>query len=156
MADIFSEKKRSDIMSKVKGKDTKPEMLIRSALHRLGYRYSLHKKGLPGKPDLYFRKYNAVIEVNGCFWHGHDCHFFSLPQTRTDLWRKKINNNKKRDIENLEKLKEMGLRVLLVWECAIKGKNSYTFEDLIKEIESWLKSDIRFKEISGTDHSSSK
>ncbi len=151
MADVFSSEKRSSVMSKIRGKDTKPEVKVRKALHGLGYRYSLHKKELPGKPDLYFKKYNAVVEINGCYWHGHNCHLFSMPKSNTEFWKKKINGNKKRDERNIEKLKEMGFRVLIIWECAIKGKTSLQFDSLIKEVEEWINSESNFMEIQGNN-----
>ena len=113
MADVFTSEKRSKVMSKIGGKDTKPELKIRKALHALGYRYSLHKKDLPGKPDIYLRKYNALIEINGCFWHAHDCHLFKIPKTRTQFWKNKLERNRERDKENIKKLMDKGYRVLV-------------------------------------------
>lgn len=149
MADIVSKKKRSEIMSRIGGKDTKPEMIVRKGLHRLGYRYRLHIKKLPGKPDVYFPKYNALIEVNGCFWHGHDCHIYRLPKSRTDYWKKKIERNRERDKQNFKKIIDMGYRLLVVWECSLKGKEKKNLGDLLAEIEKWLHSDIKKKEIRG-------
>lgn len=149
MTDVFSSDKRSRVMSRIRGKDTKPEMKIRKALHGLGYRYSLHKKNLPGKPDLFFKKYNAVIEINGCFWHGHDCHLFKMPKTRTKFWKNKLEGNRERDEENIKKLVEKGIRVLIIWECAVKGKTSLDFESLIDSVISFLHSEKRYKEIKG-------
>jgi DNA mismatch endonuclease (patch repair protein) len=103
-------------------KDTSPEMLVRKALFREGYRYRLHYPMLPGRPDLVLPKYRAVILVNGCFWHGHGCHLFKWPISRTDFWRKKISGNVERDRRNLAKYHEAGWRVLVIWECALKGR----------------------------------
>jgi len=149
MTDVFSSEKRSKVMSRITGKNTEPEMKIRKALHGLDYRYSLHKKNLPGKPDIYFRKYNALIEINGCYWHGHDCHFFKWPQNNKEFWKKKIGRTKERDGNNFRKLQDMGYRLLVIWECAIKGKTSLDFEVLIESVIKWLHSDIQFKEIEG-------
>lgn len=150
MADIVSKKKRSEMMSGIQGKDTKPELKIRSALHKLGFRYKLYDKSLPGKPDLVFPKYNAVIFIHGCFWHLHKCHLFKWPLTRPEFWRKKIIGNKKRDEINLHALKEMDWRILIVWECALKGKNKLDFGSTIKSISDWLKSSNQYAEITGT------
>lgn len=149
MADVFTSEKRSEVMSKIRGKNTKPEIIIRKALHALGYRYSLHKNDLPGKPDLYFRKYNAVIEINGCFWHGHECHLFRIPKSNTEFWQKKINKNRDRDERNFKKLRNSGYRILNIWECAIKGKTSLDFDKLINSIEDWLISESGYAEIEG-------
>lgn len=149
MADVFDSEKRSEVMSRITGKDTEPEIKIRKTLHGLGYRYSLHKKNLPGKPDIYLRKYNGLIEINGCYWHGHDCHFFKWPENNKEFWKNKIRRTKERDRNNFKKLQNMGYRLLVIWECAITGKTSLDFEMLIDYIIRWLHSDIKFKEIEG-------
>lgn len=111
-------------MSGIRGKDTKPELLIRSALHRAGFRYRLHAKELPGKPDMVFPKYNSVLFVHGCFWHGHgpDCNLFRWPQSREGFWREKIHRNVERDDAQIRSLLEAGYRVGIIWECALKGR----------------------------------
>ena len=139
MADRHSPEARRRNMSAVKGKNTKPEMLIRRALHARGFRYGLHNKTLPGKPDLTLPKYNAVIFVHGCFWHSHDCPAFSWPKTREDFWRDKIGGNKQRDGRNLEALLNDGRRVAVIWECALKGKNKPPFETVTGALTEWLK-----------------
>ena len=141
MTDIVSPDKRSKMMAGIKGKDTRPEILIRKALHRQGFRYSLHRKDLPGKPDLVLPKYNAVIFINGCFWHAHDCHLFKWPKTRPEFWREKIGGNKERDKRNLDKLSELGWRVLIIWECALKGRQRLDFEQVLTTASNWLKSE---------------
>lgn len=151
MADVFSPEKRSEVMSKIQGTDTKPEMKIRKALHSLGYRYRLHDKNLPGKPDLKLTKYNALIFIHGCFWHCHDCHLFQWPQTREEFWKNKITNNNERDRRNENKLLGMGWRVLTIWECAIKGKYRMDFDVLITKVEEWVKSDSTSGKLSGLD-----
>lgn len=137
------------MMSGIRGKNTKPEIMIRSALHRAGYRFRLHTKHLPGKPDLVLPKYRAAIFVNGCFWHGHDCHLFKWPGTRKDFWRTKITRNRTNDHRATEALELQEWRVLTVWECALKGKERLEIERIIDEITSWLYSDDTFHEIRG-------
>jgi len=140
MADIVSQEKRSEMMAGIQGKDTKPELKVRKALHHLGFRYKLHDKTLPGKPDLVFPKFNAVIFVHGCFWHAHGCHLFKWPSTRTEFWKSKILENKKRDKENIKKLLDLHWRVLTIWECAMKGKYKLNFDSTIIFVSEWLKS----------------
>lgn len=125
-------------MSGIKGKNTKPEILIRKALHKKGYRYRLHDKKLLGKPDIILSKYRAVILVNGCFWHGHDCHLFKWPSTRPDFWKNKIEGNKLRDAKVRGFLSNAGWKVLTVWECALKGKARLDLDQVVETIEYWL------------------
>lgn len=121
MADVHDEKTRSFNMSRIKGKDTKPEMLVRKFLFSKGFRYKLHDKTLHGKPDLVFPKLKTVIFIHGCYWHGHDgCRYFVIPKTRTDWWLDKIGKNKIRDGDNLRKLKREGWKVITVFECELK------------------------------------
>lgn len=110
------------MMSGIRGQNTRPEMIVRRMLHAAGYRYRLHDRSLPGKPDLVFPGRKAVIFVNGCFWHGHDCHLFRWPGTRTDFWRDKISTNVRRDRGTRGQLAEMGWRVGEIWECSLKGR----------------------------------
>jgi DNA mismatch endonuclease (patch repair protein) len=138
MVDIVDKKTRSRMMSGIRGRNTLPEMLIRRALHARGFRYRLHDKTLPGKPDLVFPRYRAVIEIRGCFWHRHDCHLFRWPATRKEFWRKKINGNAQRDKKNLLLLNEAGWRVLVIWECALKGNNWHYHEGLFNSVQEWL------------------
>lgn len=149
MADVVDKKTRSRMMSGIRGKDTKPELVIRKKLHALGFRYKLHDKKLPGKPDLVFPKYNAVIFVNGCFWHGHNCHLFKWPTSREEFWRNKITSTKEKDKENIEVLLKDGWRVLQIWECAIKGKTRLAIDDIIEITVSWLRSSQNQLDIEG-------
>jgi DNA mismatch endonuclease (patch repair protein) len=151
MADIFSTKRRSELMSGIKGKDTKPELLLRKHLHIAGFRYKLHDKNLPGRPDLVFPKYKAVIQINGCFWHRHNCHLFKWPSTNKEFWKRKINGNKYRDHISEEKLLSTGWRLLIIWECSLKGKNKIQLSKIINRTSKWLKSKSSFKEICGRD-----
>lgn len=125
-------------MSGIRGKNTKPELVLRKALHAAGFRYRLHAKDLPGKPDLVFPKYKAVIFVHGCFWHGHDCRYFKVPQTRTEFWLQKIGQNKLRDERQLAELVKQGWRILVVWECATRCNRSSEMDMLIDYISDWL------------------
>jgi DNA mismatch endonuclease, patch repair protein len=121
MTDRVSQKRRSEIMSLVKSKDTKPETAIRQRLYRLGYRYRANRKDLPGKPDLVFSRLRKVVFVHGCFWHGHDnCSYGRLPKSNLDYWRPKLERNKERDAENIQCLLEMGWEVAVVWQCELK------------------------------------
>lgn len=146
--DIVSKKTRSRMMAGIKGKNTKPELLIRKALHALGYRYVLHGK-LTGRPDLVFPKRNAVIFINGCFWHKHDCHLFKWPSSREEFWKPKLEGNCAKDEKNLIALKEQGWRVGVIWECAIKGKTRMSLTDVVAACDRWLKSNIPHIEIKG-------
>lgn len=150
MTDIVDAATRSRMMSGIRSKDTKPELIVRKGLHRLGFRYRLHSSSLPGKPDLVFPKYRAVIFVNGCFWHGHDCHLFHMPGTRREFWSEKINGNKKRDREVLAKLEQESWRILQIWECAIKGKERVGIEAITDAAANWLKGDSNFLDIRGS------
>jgi DNA mismatch endonuclease (patch repair protein) len=137
MSDIYTDEKRSQIMSKISGKNTKPEIIIRKIAHKLGYRFRLHRKDLPGKPDLVFPKYKKVIFVNGCFWHGHStCSRSKLPTTRHEFWKEKIESNKRRDKSNKIKLKKMGWDYLVIWQCEIKKS---TKGELAKTIQEFLR-----------------
>ncbi|WP_306263065.1 very short patch repair endonuclease [Pararhizobium sp. IMCC21322] len=138
-------------MAGIKGKNTKPEMIIRSALHRRGIRFRLHRKNLPGKPDLVFNGRNAVIFVHGCFWHGHNCHLFRWPKSRQDFWREKIRKNTERDRRQYLALADNGWRIGTVWECALKGKTRLSIEDIADQCAIWLKSDIKSLEVSGNE-----
>lgn len=121
MTDIFSPAKRHQIMSAVKSKDTEPELLVRSTIHRLGYRYRIHVKGLPGRPDLFFSKRKKAIQIHGCFWHGHaGCSRATLPTTNACFWREKISRNVSRDERNDREARKLGIEYLVIWECEIK------------------------------------
>ncbi|MEO8947298.1 MAG: very short patch repair endonuclease [Mucilaginibacter sp.] len=127
MADVHSKETRSYNMSRIRSKNTKPELLVRKFLFSKGFRYRLHDTKLPGKPDIIFPKYRTVIFVNGCFWHGHEgCKYYIIPKTRTDWWINKLNTNIQKDIESKQSLEKEGWTVLTIWECDLKGKNSDT------------------------------
>lgn len=150
MGDVVSPEKRSLMMSGIRNKDTKPEIVIRKGLHAMGYRYRLHDSSLPGKPDLVLRKYQAVIFIHGCFWHVHNCHLFKWPKSRAEWWRKKLLGNVEKDKQNIVTLKQNGWRVLLIWECALKGKNRMPLEIILEKTALWLEGTNEFAEIRGT------
>lgn len=150
-ADIVAPAVRSRMMAGIRDRNTKPELTIRSALHRLGYRFRLHRRDLPGKPDLVFSKYRAVILVHGCFWHGHGCHLFKWPATRSEFWQEKINSNIARDRENLLALADDGWRVATIWECALKGRARLPIETIAGHCAAWLESDESEMELSGDE-----
>lgn len=137
MADVHEPETRSYNMSQIQAKDTKPEMMVRKFLHANGFRYRLHVKDLPGKPDLVLPKYNSVIFVHGCFWHAHeDCEYFRLPKTRTEWWKEKLYGNKERDEKNIEKLKKEGWNVIVIWECELKSDNQEKkLKGLVQKLE---------------------
>ena len=118
-------------MQAVKSKDTGPELAVRRIMHKLGYRYRLHKKGLPGRPDLVFARRKKVIFVHGCFWHGHDCRYGRPPESRRKYWLPKLERNRERDRENKAELESLGWKVLTVWECQIKRKDTADLVDLL-------------------------
>ena len=136
MADVHNKATRSYNMSRIKGKNTKPEMLVRKFLHANGYRYKLHDKKLPGKPDIVLPKYRTVVFVHGCFWHGHNnCKYFVVPKTNTQWWIDKINGNKANDEKAIKVLKKDGWKIITVWECELKpAKVEKTLATLLKRI----------------------
>lgn len=149
--DVVDKKTRSRMMSGIRGKNTKPELLIRKHLHRRGFRYRLHEKSVSGRPDLYLPKYNAAIFVNGCFWHFHGCRYSVMPKSNTLFWREKLEKNVIRDRANFQKLLDTNIRVLVVWECALRGAAVEMIEDVVDRIELWLKSENMKLEISMTE-----
>lgn len=123
MADVHNKEVRSYNMSRIRSKDTKPEIIVRKHLFALGFRYRLHDKRLPGKPDVILPKYKTAIFINGCFWHGHEnCNYYVIPKTRSEWWLNKINGNKNKDLKDIVQLSEAGWKVLTIWECDLKPK----------------------------------
>ena len=123
MSDIFSKKKRSEIMSKIRATETKPEKIVRKFLFSKGFRFRKNSKLLPGSPDIVLAKYKTVIFIHGCFWHGHkNCKPAKLPETRKVFWKQKIFGNMNRDKKNIKKLRQTGWNVITVWQCQIKNK----------------------------------
>lgn len=137
MSDVHDKETRSYNMSRISGKDTKPEMIVRKFLHSNGFRFRLHVKDLPGKPDIVLPKYNTIIFVHGCYWHAHEgCKYFKIPKTRTEWWKNKLYSNKERDEGNIKELKEIGWKVIVIWECKLKPDIfQETLEHVILEVE---------------------
>lgn len=135
MADIVSRSKRKEMMSKVKQRHTKPEIAVRKLLHRLGYRFRLHSKKLPGTPDIVLPKYKSVIFVHGCFWHQHEgCRKARRPTSNVEFWNEKLDKNIERDKRKESELKDLGWKVLIIWDCEIKDE-----ETLIKKVKKFLR-----------------
>jgi DNA mismatch endonuclease, patch repair protein len=136
MADVHDKKTRSYNMSQIRSGNTKPEMLVRKFLHAQGFRYSLHKKTLPGKPDIVLPKYKTIIFIHGCFWHGHDnCKYFVVPKTRTQWWLNKINTNKVNDAKAVKALKKDGWKIITVWECGLRaGKIEKALNKILQKL----------------------
>jgi DNA mismatch endonuclease (patch repair protein) len=157
MADVVDSQTRSRMMAGIRGGETRPELIMRCGLqrlglrHRLGSKYLCNGKLLPGRPDLVFPKYRAVVQVNGCFWHRHDCHLFKWPATHKGFWRKKLSENASRDKRNTQLLEKSGWRVLTVWECAFKGKSRRDLNEVIHTTANWVQFDTCSGEIAGRE-----
>lgn len=138
MADIKTPEARSYNMSQIRGKDTKPELVVRKFLFKNGFRYRIHNEKLPGKPDIVLPKYKTVIFVNGCFWHGHSsCKYFKIPITNSLFWINKIHRTKEKDMKNTENLEMAGFRVITIWECELRNQvnREITLDDLVKRLQ---------------------
>lgn len=133
--DTITQAERSALMSRIRSKDTRPELTVRSILHRLGYRFRLHRKDLPGRPDIVLPKHRKIVLVQGCFWHGHTCRLASKPKSNVDYWRIKIENNRIRDARNVEALVQRGWTVLELWECEVRR-----FDGLERRLQTFLRS----------------
>ena len=138
MVDVLTSEQRRLNMSRISSRDTKPEMIIRRGLHALGLRFRLYRKDLPGRPDLVFSKYRTVILVHGCFWHGHSCPMFKWPATRPEFWKKKIISNRARDGAAVKALRADSWRVLVVWECALRGPGRLRAEDVLGDCKDFI------------------
>ena len=149
MTDIVESTVRSRMMAGIRSTNTRPEILIRHGLHRRGFRYRLHISCLPGKPDMVLARHHAVVLINGCFWHGHDCHLFRWPGSRRKFWKQKITRNRVRDIEVQGALAEAGWRVLVIWECALKGRGKRPLDEVLAEAAAWIRKGSRSHEIKG-------
>lgn len=150
MADVVPAAVRSRMMAGIRGTDTRPEMLLRKGLHARGFRYRLHARELPGRPDIVLPRYRAVIFAHGCFWHGHDCHLFRWPSTRPEFWRAKIARNREVDRRVASELAAAGWRRGVVWECALKGRTRLPLEQAIAACEEWIRSARETFELRGT------
>ena len=150
MADIVSPEQRSRNMSAIRSKDTKPEVYFRKLLFAEGFRYRIQEKTVPGKPDLFLRKYNVAIFVNGCFWHRHkDCKYAYMPKSRVEFWEKKFSDNMRRDALVKEKLQNQGVRQLIIWECTIKSmkRNDAVRLQIIDEVKAFLREESQYLEL---------
>ena len=138
MADVHDKVTRSYNMSRIRATNTKPELLVRKFLHAQGFRYKLHDKSLPGKPDLVLTKFKTVIFIHGCFWHGHsNCKYYVVPKTRTDWWLNKINTNNANDVKATKALKKEGWKIITVWECRLKaGKKEKTLSQILQKLSN--------------------
>ena len=155
MADIVDEETRRRMMSSVRAKNTRLELEIRSRLFAMGFRFRLHRRDLPGTPDLVFRKYRSVVFIHGCFWHYHGCHLSSVPETRRSWWKTKLEGNAKRDAASVTKLQNLGWRILTIWECGFRraGTNrTKALDDISVQAADFLKSDRQFLEIPQPRH----
>jgi DNA mismatch endonuclease, patch repair protein len=137
MPDIVSKEKRSEVMSKIRGKDTKIELLIRRGLFARGFRFRKNDRRYPGIPDIVLPKYKTMVFVNGCFWHGHEkCKIQHIPKSSTEYWQNKINRNIANDKKHYDELRELGWNVIVVWECELKGNPEIYLEELVKKIKA--------------------
>lgn len=144
MVDRLTPDQRRLNMSRVRAKDTRPEMIVRRLLHSLGFRFRLHCRDLPGRPDIVLPRYRAAIFVHGCFWHGHDCSLFRMPATRTEFWAAKIAVNRRRDGDAVSGLRDAGWRSLLIWECALRGRGRLPAGTLTDRITAFIVGDGPF------------
>lgn len=142
MVDVVDSATRSRMMSGIRGRDTKPEVLIRSLLHRRGFRFRLDVRELPGRPDIVLPRYRAVVLVHGCFWHGHNCALFKWPSTRPEFWRAKIGRNRTNDARALAALTAQGWRVAVIWECALRGA-AQDPQAVVERLATWLRDDTQ-------------
>jgi DNA mismatch endonuclease (patch repair protein) len=151
MADVVPADVRSRMMAGIRGTNTKPELLLRRGLHARGFRFRLHDRTLPGKPDIVLPRYRAVILAHGCFWHGHDCHLFKWPSTRPEFWQAKIARNREVDARAEAALAGTDWRLGIVWECALKGRARLPLDAVILACADWLGSDRPRLEIRGRE-----
>ncbi len=147
--DIVSKETRSRIMARVGQKDTGPEILLRSALHRTGLRYRLHDRTLPGSPDLVFPRFRSAVFIHGCYWHSHGCHRSTVPKSRREFWEEKFRANRRRDARDAALLRERGWRVMIVWECALIGKHASEPKNVAERVRVWLAGVEERGEVSG-------
>ena len=136
MADVFSKEKRSEVMSRIRSRNTKPELLVRKYLFAQGFRFRLHSPKLPSKPDIVLPRYKTLVFIQGCFWHGHNCKIARTPKSNIEFWTNKINRNKERDYGNFDILKKMGWRVIIIWECSLKKRLQ---EQTLSELASLIR-----------------
>jgi len=141
LADVHNKDQRRKNMRAIKSADTSIEVRVRKMLWHAGYRYRLNVKSLPGTPDIYLPKYRAAIQINGCLWHGHNCPQFVLPKTRAEFWKSKITDNVERDFKNVKALQQKEIRLLVIWECALRGKGRLDHGYVLSLLERWFSSE---------------
>ena len=152
MVDVVDRETRSRMMAGIRGKNTKPEVVLRSALHRLGLRFRIHDRGLPGKPDIVFPRFRAAVQVHGCFWHRHErCRFATSPSSNSEFWQAKFETNVKRDRQSQADLEEHGWRTGVVWECAVRERGAPA---VALELAHWLQGSDKHLEIPGAERAS--
>ncbi len=150
MVDVLTPAQRQLNMSRIRARDTKPEMILRRGLHAKGLRFRLHRKDLPGRPDIVFPSRRAVILIHGCFWHGHGCALTKVPQTNSEFWKSKIQRNIERDRQSTSKLQETGWRVLVIWECLTRGPRRLSVDEIIARSVAFLNEpEASYLELSG-------
>lgn len=149
MPDVVDAATRSRMMAGIRGRNTRPEIILRQGLHARGFRYRLHARDLAGTPDLVFPARRAVLFAHGCFWHGHDCHLFRMPSTRPEFWTAKIDRNRFVDERSLTALDSAGWRAGIVWECALKGKTRLPVDEVMDRCEAWLRGSEQALELRG-------
>ena len=149
MADIVDAETRSRMMAGIASRNTKPEILVRRMLHELGFRYRLHRKDLPGNPDLVLPRYDVAVLVNGCFWHGHECRLFKWPGSNREFWKQKITANRNRDQRVQKELRAIGWHVMVVWECTVRGKTEAQLVSLATRLACWIEADTKRIRIKG-------
>lgn len=147
--DVLTVEQRRFNMSRIRSKDTNPEMQVRRGLHAAGLRFRLHASALPGRPDIVLSRYRAAILVHGCFWHGHNCRLFKMPATRREFWTAKIAGNRARDERNGEALQRAGWRVMIVWECSLKGCARRPLPEVISVCVGFIRGDALVGEVAG-------
>jgi DNA mismatch endonuclease (patch repair protein) len=149
MSDVHSEVVRSRNMAAIRATNTKPELMLRRAVFARGLRYRIHHSRLPGRPDLVFSQFRAVVFVHGCFFHGHECATFRWPETRREFWHTKIQGNRARDYATSAKLRAAGWRVLTVWECALRGRTRLPLDEVAESVDLWLHTQKKGDSIAG-------
>jgi DNA mismatch endonuclease (patch repair protein) len=137
------------MMAGIRGRDTRLEVRIRTALHALGFRYRLHDRHIPGRPDIVLPRFRAAVFVHGCFWHGHDCELFRMPASQTEFWQTKINSNRERDSRVRQEIGALGWRQLVIWECAVRGRTRMDFAEAVSRAADWITGDAKSGEIRG-------
>lgn len=137
--DVLTPAQRQLNMSRIRSRDTQPELLIRRGLHAQGFRFRLHKRQLPGRPDLVLARYRTVVFVHGCFWHSHGCHISRMPETRCEYWQPKLDRTMQRDRDAIRALQSAGWRIVLVWECALRGRTRLAAGDAVTQVADFIR-----------------